>query len=105
LRFLSRHGTSGRFRSRRSPAPNVTEHLQFDRATGLLLRRTVLTRTSLGQLHEQIDYSDYRNVFGVKMPHQVRYATWNNVTTQKFSTITVNAPIDEAQFTKPAVRQ
>ncbi len=85
-----------------SPAPNVTEHLHFDRATGLLLRRTILTRTSLGQLHEQVDYSDYRDVSGVKMPHQVRYATWNNVTTQKFNGIALNAPIDEAQFTRPA---
>lgn len=88
-----------------SPATNVSDHLQFDRATGLLLRRTVFTRTPLGQLQEQIDYSDYRDVSGVKMPHQVRYATWNGVTTQKFSTVTVNAPIDEAQFTKPAARQ
>jgi hypothetical protein len=87
-----------------SPAANVVEHLHFDRATGLLLRRTVFTRTSLGQLHEQVDYSDYRDVSGIKMPYQVRYATWNNVTTQKFSDITINAPIDEAQFVKPAAR-
>jgi len=88
-----------------SPAANVTEQLQFDRATGLLLRRTVFTRTALGQLQEQIDYSDYRYVSGVKMPHQVRYATWNSVTTQKFSSVTLNAPIDEAQFTKPEARR
>ena len=72
--------------------------------SGLLLRRTVFTRTLLGQLHEQIDYSDYRDVSGVKAPYQVRYATWNNVTTQKFSEITINAPIDEAQFARPAGR-
>jgi photosynthetic reaction center cytochrome c subunit len=87
-----------------SPATNVTEHLDFDRATGLLLRRTVFTRTPLGQLHERVDYSDYRDVAGVKVPHQVRYATWNNVTTQKFSDVTINAPIDAAQFAKPTGR-
>jgi photosynthetic reaction center cytochrome c subunit len=87
-----------------SPAAGVTEHLHFDRATGLLLRRTVFTRTPLGQLHEQVDYSDYRDVSGIKMPHQVRHATWTNVTIQKFSDMTINAPIDEAQFAKPAPR-
>lgn len=85
-----------------SPAANVTEHLEFDRTTGLLLRRTIFTKTPLGQLHEQVDYSDYRDVSGIKMPYQIRYSTWNNVTTQKFNDITLNAPIDEAQFAKPA---
>jgi hypothetical protein len=86
-----------------SPATGVVEHLEFDRANGLLLRRTVFTRTPLGQLREQVDYSDYRDVSGIKMPYQVRYSTWNNVTTQKFTDVTLNAPIDEAQFAKPAV--
>jgi Photosynthetic reaction centre cytochrome C subunit len=88
-----------------SPATDVVEHLEFDRATGLLLRRSVFTRTPLGQLQERFDYSDYREVSGIKMPYQVRHATWNNVTTEKFSDITVNAPIDEAQFAKPPSRQ
>jgi hypothetical protein len=87
-----------------SPVTDVVEHLEFDRASGLLLRRSVFTRTPLGQLHERIDYSDYRDVSGIKMPYQVRHATWNDVTTEKFSDITVNAPIDEAQFAKPAAR-
>jgi len=88
-----------------SPAANVVEHLEFDRASGLLLRRTVFTRTPLGQLHDRIDYSDYRDASGIKMPYQVRHATWNNLTTEKFSDITVNAPIDEAQFANPPARQ
>jgi hypothetical protein len=88
-----------------SPAANVVEHLEFDRASGLLLRRTVFTRTPLGQLHERIDYSDYRDASGIEMPYQVRHATWNNLTTEKFSDITVNAPIDEAQFANPPARQ
>ena len=32
-------------------------------------------------LGEQIDYSDYRDVAGVKVPHTVRHATWNQVWT------------------------
>lgn len=85
-----------------SPAQNVTEWLQFDRSSGLLLRRNIFTRTPLGQLQEQVDYSDYRDVSGVKLPFQVRYATWNNVSTQRFTDVKLNAPIEDAQFAKPA---
>ena len=85
-----------------SPAANVTEWLHFDRTTGLLARRNIFTRTALGQLQEQVDYGDYRDVSGVKLPFQVRYATWNSVSTQRFTDVTVNAPIDDGQFARPA---
>jgi hypothetical protein len=49
------------------PYPGVTEQLQFDRESGLLLRRSVTTSTPLGPLPEQVDYSDYRDVSGVKV--------------------------------------
>jgi photosynthetic reaction center cytochrome c subunit len=84
-------------------APNVTEQLSFDRATGLLLRRLVITTGErLMNLPEQIDYSDYRDVNGVKVPFTVRHATWNAVTTEKFADVKINAPVDDAVFAKPA---
>jgi photosynthetic reaction center cytochrome c subunit len=85
-------------------APEVQEQLQFDKASGLLLRRTIATRTPLGQLPEQIDYSDYRDVNGVKVPFQVRYATWQNVQTEKFTDVKINLPVDDGLFTKPAAK-
>src|SRR4029453_1499373 len=55
-----------------SPYPNVTEELAFDRESGLLVRRTVTSGSAGGfgilALGEQIDYSDYRDVSGVKEP-------------------------------------
>ena len=65
------------------PYPNVTEQLS-DRETRLLLRRAVVTGSggagfNIMNLGEQIDYSDYRDVSGLKVPHTVRYATWNSV--------------------------
>jgi len=84
-------------------APNVTEQLSFDRATGLLLRRVITTTGErLMNLPEQIDYSDYRDVNGVKVPFTVRHATWNAVTTEKFADVKLNAPVDDAVFAKPA---
>ena len=82
-------------------APDVQEQLQFDKASGLLLRRTIATRTPLGQLPEQIDYSDYRDVNGVKVPFLVRYATWQYLQTEKFIDVKINAPVDDALFAKP----
>lgn len=83
-------------------SPEVNEQLQFDRQGGLLLRRTILTRTAFGNLLEQIDYGDYRDVSGVKVPFQVRHTTWNEVLTEKFTDVKLNAPIDDTQFAKPA---
>jgi photosynthetic reaction center cytochrome c subunit len=82
------------------PAPEIGETLEFDRQSGLLLRRSIQTRTAYGNLAEQVDYSDYRDVAGVKVPYQVRYTTWQQVTTEKFSDVKINAPIDEAVFSK-----
>lgn len=84
------------------PTPDVIEQLQFDRKTGLLLRRTIQTRTPLGGLVEQVDYSDYRAVTGgPKTPFEVRYTTWNQMTTEKFTDVRINAPVDDAMFAKP----
>lgn len=76
------------------------EQLQFNRDTGLLMRRTIQTRTPFGALVEQVDYSDYRDVSGIKVPFLVRYATWNQVTTEKLSEAQINAPVDESIFSK-----
>jgi len=84
------------------PYEGVTEQLQFDRESGLLLRRSITTTTPLGPLPEQIDYSDYRDVNGVKVPFQVRYVTWNAVTTQKLTDVKFDAPVTDADFAKPA---
>lgn len=83
------------------PQADVTEQLFFDRESGLLLRRSVTTRTGLGELPEQIDYSDYREVNGVQMPFAVRHATWNNLAIEKFVDVKVNAQIADEQFARP----
>ena len=89
--------------------PNVTEQLSFDRESGLLLRRTVATTSggtglNILNLGEQIDYSDYRDVAGIKVPYTVRHATHNQVTTLKFTDVKVNAPVADDVFAKPAAR-
>ena len=77
---------------------NRTERLYFDSASGLLLRRIVLTRTPVGNVPEQTDFEDYRDVDGVKEPFTIRRTTWNSQQTQKFESIQHNVKIDAAKF-------
>jgi photosynthetic reaction center cytochrome c subunit len=89
-----------------NPYPNVTETLSFDRESGLLVRRSITTGSggvgfSILNLPEQIDYSDYRDVGGIKVPHTVRHSTWNQVTTERFQDVKINASIADEIFTKP----
>ena len=93
-----------------SPYPNVTETLSFDRETGLLLQRVITTGSgglgfNIMNLPEQIDYSDYRDVGGLRVPHVVRHATWNQVTTEKLTDVKINAPVAADAFAKPAPKQ
>jgi hypothetical protein len=83
-------------------SPEVTEQLFFDKTSGLLLRRVITTRTAMGNLPEQIDYSEYRAVNGVKIPYQIRRASWDFVNTQKYTDIKANQPLDDARFAKGA---
>ena len=77
----------------------------FDAETGLLRRRTTITHTAALPLPEQIDFEDYRDVDGVKVPFIIRssvidtYFGW----TRTFTEIMRNMPVDEKLFAQPDV--
>jgi len=82
-----------------------SERLFFDVETGLLLRRITYLRTMLGNIPEQFDFEDYRDVDGVKLPFIVRVSSvdaGNPVATRTFSEMKLNAPGDESKFKMPA---
>jgi hypothetical protein len=87
-----------------NPAPGVTERLFFDAETGLLLRRLTLRETVLNPIPEQIDFEDYRDVDGVKVPFTIRVSNIDTFfsSTRKFTEIKHNAPVDETRFQMPA---
>jgi hypothetical protein len=88
-----------------SPYQYVTERFYFDTTTGLLVRRTVTTTatpaTLRGNLTEQYDYADYRDVAGVKMPFSITRTNWNTLDTLKVVDVKPNASIDDARFSRP----
>lgn len=76
--------------------------LYFDSKTGLLARQVRYTVTMVGTIPIQIDYSDYRETAGVKIPfHWV--VTWTGgQSTMELNELQANVPIDAAKFSKPA---
>ena len=86
----------------RGDSDGVTETLYFDASSGLLVRRAITTPTPLGPLPWQVEYADYRDVAGVKMPFQITRSNWNASDSLKFAEITANVEIDAARFARPA---
>jgi hypothetical protein len=73
----------------------------FDEA-GLLVRIVRWNRTASGVVPTQIDYSDYREVAGVKMPHTILMTWTDGQNTFALTDIQPNVAIDAARFARPA---
>jgi hypothetical protein len=73
----------------------------FDDA-GLLVRTVRWNRTTVGTVPTQTDYSDYRDVGGVKMPFKTVVTWTNGQNTIELSDVRPNAPIEASRFGRPA---
>jgi hypothetical protein len=76
--------------------------LYFDRQTGLLLRELRYGPSPIGRVPTQIDFADYRDVGGIKLPFRITYAWLDGRDSIVLSDIKTNVSIDEAKFGKPA---
>jgi hypothetical protein len=67
-----------------------------------LVRLVRYADSRVGRIPTQIDYDDYREVSGIKMPFRwtVTSPDWRE--TFELSDVQPNAPIDAAKFAKPA---
>ncbi len=75
--------------------------LYFDSQSGLLLRLVRYSETPLGRLPTQIDYSDYRDADGVKLPYRWSLARPGNRFTIQVDELHQNVPVDDAKFVAP----
>jgi hypothetical protein len=57
--------------------------------------------TPLGLLPTQIDYADYREAGGVKIPFRWTLARTSGRFTIQLGDVKENAPVDDAKFAKP----
>jgi hypothetical protein len=77
-------------------------NLYFDNTSGLLVRLVRWNETPVGPVPTQIDYADYRDVAGVKMPFTWTVSQTYMQMTIKLSGVQTNVPIDAARFARPA---
>ncbi len=81
---------------------NFPVKLYFDKESGLLVRQMRYTNSPVGLNPTQIDYTDYRDVSGVKMPFRWMTTWTDGKANTELSEIKVNTPVANAQFAKPA---
>ena len=74
----------------------------FDSETGLLTRLVRYANSKVGRLPTQIDYSDYRDVAGIKMPFKIKVTWLDGLESIELTDVQLNVPVDAARFGKPA---
>jgi hypothetical protein len=75
--------------------------LFFDQENGLLLRMIRYAETPLGKNPTQIDYADYRDTEGVKIPYRWTLARPGGAFTIHIDQVQQNVPVDEKLFVAP----
>jgi photosynthetic reaction center cytochrome c subunit len=76
-------------------------NLYFDE-TGLLVRMVRWNKTAVGTVPTQIDYADYREVAGVKLPFRTTVTWTDGQNTFSLKDVRANVPIEPAIFSRPA---
>jgi photosynthetic reaction center cytochrome c subunit len=76
--------------------------LYFDKESALLLRVVRYGKSPIGRVPTQVDYADYRDVDGVKMPFRMIFAWTGGRDAIQLSEVQTNVPIDADKFGRPA---
>jgi photosynthetic reaction center cytochrome c subunit len=76
--------------------------LYFDKGSGLLLRMVRYADTPMGRNPTQIDYADYRDADGVKIPFRWTLSRPVARFTIQIADVKSNVPVDNSRFAKPA---
>ena len=77
-------------------------NLYFDPKSGLLVRLVRWNATPVGPVPTEINYDDYRDVAGVKMPFTWTVSQTYMQMTIKLSSLSPNVTVDPVVFAKPA---
>jgi len=79
--------------------------LYFDEQFGLLVRVVRYAPSPLGPVPTQIDYGDYRDAGGTKVPFRWIVARPDGRATTQLDQIQQNVPLDDRRFAKPASQE
>ena len=75
--------------------------LYFDKKSGLLVRELRYSRSPIGRVPTQIDFADYRDVNGIKLPFRLTFAWLDGRDSIELKEIQLNPTIDESKFGTP----
>ncbi len=81
---------------------NGYDHVNIDTENGQLLHLSTYMVSIIGSFPVTIDYSDYRDVSGLKLPFTMSEASPEGERTYRWDKVAVNGPVDDAVFYKPA---
>jgi photosynthetic reaction center cytochrome c subunit len=79
----------------------VLATLYFDQQSGLLVRMIRYGKSPVGRVPAQLDYSDYRDVGGIKFPFKYTFSWLDGRDAFQLSDVKTNIPIDASKFAKP----
>jgi len=83
-------------------AARMPVKLYFDKETGLLVRVVTHVNSAIGIFSTQIDYSEFRDVSGIKMPFHWVVTAADGQNMYDLTEVQINAAIEEARFAQPA---
>jgi len=76
--------------------------LYFDKQTSLLLRELRYGNSPIGRVPTQVEFADYRDLNGIKLPFRITYAWLGGRDSIVLNEIKTNTAVDETKFGKPA---
>jgi len=75
--------------------------LYFDPETNLLVRLVYYNDTPVGRIPTQIDYADYRDVAGIRMPFKWTTTWTDGRSIAEITAIRTNVAVDASRFSRP----
>jgi photosynthetic reaction center cytochrome c subunit len=75
--------------------------LYFDKQTSLLVRMVRYGSSPIGRVPTQIDYADYREVGGIRMPFRFTLAWLDGRDAFQLNDVQLNVPIEAEKFGRP----
>ena len=76
--------------------------LYFDQQSGLLVRMVRYAKSPIGNVPTQVDFGDYREVNGIKLPFRILFAWLGGRDAIQLTEIQTNVPVDAARFARSA---
>jgi photosynthetic reaction center cytochrome c subunit len=75
--------------------------LYFENESGLLVRQVRYANTPIGMVPTQVDYSDYRDVAGIKLPFKILITWTDGQSIVQLNDVQSNITVGAEKFTKP----